>query len=108
MTKTIKHAVRGAGRVGFLARQEGIKKMVEAGHPLLTVYQEYEKDLSISYSQFVKYIHKYIRRKSDGNEGKKITPAKETTPIRTRTSDQPAFVSSPTPRDDLIHPKPKG
>ena len=97
--------MRGAGRVGFLARQEEIKKMYEAGHPLLSIYQQYEKDMSISYSQFVKYVHKFIRSKPNGNEGKKSIPAPETTPVRTRAPGQPAFVSSDTPRDNLIKPK---
>ena len=103
--------IRGAGRVGFLARQEDIKKMVEAGHPLLSIYQKYEKDMSIKYSQFVKYIHKFIRSKPSGNidspTGKEAAGIKEKRPVRIRTADQPAFVSSPTPRDNLIHPKPK-
>jgi len=101
VTKEKKGTIRGAGRVGFLARQEDIKKMVEAGHPLLSIYQKYEKDMSISYSQFVKYVHKFIRSKSSGDNDRaaeKGKDTKKTTPIRTRV-EQAAFVSSDTPRD---------
>lgn len=65
MTKDSKTAIRGSGRVGFLARMDAIKKMIEAGHPLLFIYKEHENHLSISYSQFVKYVHKFIRSKPD-------------------------------------------
>ncbi len=100
-----KKPVRGAGRVAFLARQEGIKKMTEEGHPLLSIYQKYEGDLNISYSQFVRYVGRYIKGEVKNEPKPKQAKA---SPIRTRTPDQPAFVSSATPRDDLIHPKPKG
>lgn len=111
--KEAKKAVRGSGRVSFLARLDAIKKMIEEGHPLLSIYQEYEKDFGFSYSQFVKYVHKFIRSKQNASteltirETEKVTN-KEPKHARTRTPDEPAFISSPTPRDDLIHPKPKG
>jgi hypothetical protein len=101
VTKERNGPIRGAGRVGFLARQEGIKTMLEAGHPLLAIYQQYEKDMSISYSQFVKYVNKFIRSKPSGNNDRATEKGKDTkkaTPIRTRV-EQPAFVSSDTPRD---------
>lgn len=68
MKKDSKKKVRGAGRVAFLARQEGIKKMIEAGHPLVSVYQEYEDELTIKYGQFAKYVNKFIRNKSPENK----------------------------------------
>lgn len=74
MTKDSKTAIRGSGRVGFLARMDGIKKMIDAGHPLLFIYKEHEKHLSISYSQFVKYVHKFIRSKSTEDKSAKPKP----------------------------------
>lgn len=64
MKKDSKKKVRGSGRVAFLARVEGIKKMIEDGHPLISVYQEYEDELTIKYGQFAKYVNKFIRRES--------------------------------------------
>ncbi len=105
MTKGIKRTVRGAGRVGFLARQEGIKKMIDAGHPLLSIYQEYEKDMSISYSQFVKYVHKFIRSKP--NEGEKAAPAVEAKPKERSIVVDPSIkeFKRSEKRDDLFKPK---
>lgn len=105
MTQEKKGTIRGAGRVGFLARQEGIKKMIEAGHPLLSIYQEYEKDMSISYSQFVKYVHKFIRSKP--NEGEKAVPAVETKLKERSIVVEPSIkeFKRSEKRDDLFKPK---
>lgn len=62
--KEPKKAIRGSGRVAFLARLEGIKTMVQEGHPLLSIYQTYESDLPFRYSQFVKYVNRYIKFES--------------------------------------------
>lgn len=60
-SKMVRSVIRGSGRVAFLFRLEGIKKMVEEGHPLLSIYQTYENDLPFRYSQFVKYVNRYIK-----------------------------------------------
>ena len=65
---------KGSGRVAFLAHLEGIKKMIDAGHPLVSVFEEYEKKLSIKSGQFGKYVKKYIRNKPTKE---KIAEAKE-------------------------------
>lgn len=104
MTEEAKDAFRGAGRVAFLAREKEIKEMIEAGHPTKNVYRKYGDKLNISYGQFARYVNKFIRRKPDENQGKKPA-APATKPIRTREPGQPAFVSSDTPRDNLIKPK---
>ncbi|MCC8940334.1 hypothetical protein H8A99_28715 [Bradyrhizobium sp. Arg68] len=62
MTKAPKKTRRGAGRVAFLARVEDFRKMVEAGHPLLGIYESNAGDLGISYSQFARYVAQYIPR----------------------------------------------
>lgn len=105
MVDSKKKPRKGAGRVAFLAHLDGIKKMIEAGHPLVSVFEEYESKLSIKSGQFGKYVRKYIKGEVRNEPKPKQAKA---APIRTRAPDQPAFVSSPTPRDDLIHPKPKG
>lgn len=107
MTKELKTTVRGAGRVGFLARLDGIKQMAEAGYPLLSIYQKYESDVGISYSQFVKYVNRYIRSKPTNEI--KPEQAKAVAPIRKPRdpgTEQPKFRRSEN-RDDLINPKPK-
>lgn len=55
----------GAGRVAFLARKEEIKTKIEAGYTMVAVYEEHQKQLGISYGQFVNYINKFIRRKPE-------------------------------------------
>lgn len=105
MTKDSKTAIRGSGRVGFLARIDGIKKMIDAGHPLLFIYKEHEKHLSISYSQFVKYVHKYLRSKPEDGD-KPVSGVESKRPIKRTDVGQPKFTRTES-RDDLAHPKPK-
>lgn len=51
---------RGAGKVAFLAHLETFKEMFKAGHGQRTVFDQYESELGISYSQFNRYHAKYI------------------------------------------------
>jgi hypothetical protein len=76
MVDSKKKVRKGSGKVAFMAHLEGIKKMLDAGHPMISVFEEYEKKLSIKSGQFGKYVRKYIRNKS--NEGEKTTRAVET------------------------------
>lgn len=112
--KDVEKAVRGSGRIAFLARLEEIKKKEKAGYPLLTLYREYQQELSFSYSQFVKYVHKYIRGNNDNSTGSnkgtdkgREDASRKKPQVRTRSPDEPAFVSSDEPRskDELIGPK---
>ena len=104
MTIENKKKIRGSGRVGFLAEAGRLKKMVDAGHPLLSIYQKYEKDMSIGYSQFVKYIHQFIRSKPRemSQQEKKPAGIKEKRPVRSKKADQPAFVSTPTQQETTL------
>lgn len=70
----------GAGRVAFLARKDAIAAKVEAGHTLITVYEEYQKELGIGYVQFLNYVAKYVKGKSPEN--------KATEPIETATKEK--------------------
>lgn len=94
-----KKAVRGAGRVAFLASLAGIKKMVDEGHPLLSIYKEYEKSMSISYSQFVRYVGRYI--KGDVRTEPKPDPEPASKPKKTE-SGLPKFEKKERNRDDLV------
>ncbi|HEU4854381.1 MAG TPA: TraK family protein [Nitrosospira sp.] len=73
MEKAPRKKFRGAGRVAFLARKEGIQKMIEEGYPNLVIYEKYGDELKISYSQFARYIRKFFVSK----EKKPDSPAKE-------------------------------
>lgn len=55
----------GAGRVAFLARVGAIKEMIDEGHTMAAVYEKYSSQLEISYSQFVNYVNKFIRKKQE-------------------------------------------
>lgn len=68
MTKAPEKTLRGAGRVAFLARVADFRELVEAGHPLLGIYESNRDDLGISYSQFARYVAKYIRSPSHEQE----------------------------------------
>lgn len=62
MEKTPKKR-RGVGRVAFLARIDDFRKLLEAGHSLLAIYEIHGDQLGISYSQFARYVATYLRSK---------------------------------------------
>lgn len=64
---------RGVGRVAFLARLEEFRKLVDAGWPITSIYEDHGPSTGLSYSQFVRYIGKYLR----------------TPPTRNRSDEQP-------------------
>lgn len=105
--KEAKKTVRGSGRVSFLARLDATKKMIEEGHPLLSIYQEYEKDFGFSYSQFVKYVHKFIRSKPDSDKDHPVTKEAEKEKVTARIKSDPNYVSKAlkydpnSPKEDL-------
>lgn len=93
----------GAGKVAFFARIDKIKARIDARHTMITVYEEFEKDLGISYGQFVNYVNKEIKGKTnDENKGKK--PEEEVKPAAV-DSGIPEFKRSGK-RNDLYKPKP--
>jgi hypothetical protein len=106
VTLELKKNSRGAGRVAFLARIEEFRKMIDAGYTLLAIYEKYEKPLKIGYSQFARYVTRYIRSKPrHENEGEKPVPATETKTIDPGGKRKPGFTHDPSSgknRDDLI------
>lgn len=73
---------RGAGKVAFLARLETFKELFKAGHEQRTVFDQYENELGISYSQFNRYHAKYIGtgatadgHQKEGRQQKQEAPA---------------------------------
>lgn len=53
---------RGGGRVAFLKHREAIRELIEAGHVARSIYDQLGGDakLGISYSQFMRYVNKFI------------------------------------------------
>lgn len=92
----------GAGRVAFLARVEVFKEKISAGHTMAAVYEDHQKELGISYSQFANYVNRYIRNKpANENEGEK--PAVE--PIKKDKQQKEKFTfdaNAGNKRDDLV------
>lgn len=120
MTKTPKGKWPGAGRVAFLARAQTIQQMVEAGYPVIAIYKQHEGELGISYSQFARYVARYIgspwRYEQTGISNRPTVDTPPAPPIEeqpgrgartvkdTRAS-KPAFkhdATSGRDRDDLI------
>ncbi len=111
MTETEKRGIRGSGRVAFWARRESIKKMLDDKYSLMATFLAHEKEVGISYGQFRLYVHKYIRSNNDNSTGnnretdrRRDSASKKKPQVRTRSPDEPAFVSSDEPRskDDLV------
>jgi len=69
----------GAGRVAFLARVGAIKEMIDEGHTMAAIHEKYSSQLEISYSQFVNYVNKYIRKKQEPRQTESPEPRARTT-----------------------------
>lgn len=59
---------KGAGRVAFLARLDSFASLMNAGHPQRSIYDDHAASLGISYSQFNRYVGKYILGKISGRQ----------------------------------------
>jgi len=121
MKNILKEGLSGAGRVAFLARLEEFRVLIQAGWPVTVVYENHGGDkTSLSYSQFVRYVGKYIRtptkrgahraRATDGTQPpttpllEQRQPTHPTQPS-TMSKRQPGFQHDPSSgnnRDDLI------
>ncbi|MFZ2316076.1 MAG: TraK family protein [Gammaproteobacteria bacterium] len=71
--KPNKNLRRGAGRVSFIARIEKFRELIKAGHGQRTIYDEFggKEKLGISYSQFNRYMTRYIvgKKEKQGGDG---------------------------------------
>lgn len=62
---------RGDGKIAFLARLDTFQELFKAGHQQRKVFEKYESELGMSYSQFNRYVNKYIRAETaDGHQRK--------------------------------------
>lgn len=93
---------RGVGRVAFLARLEEFRKLVDAGWPITSIYEDHGASTGLSYSQFVRYIGKYLRtpptrNRSDEHPDSQPVPARtpQTPPKQPVTPPEPNLTSPP-------------
>lgn len=78
---------RGGGRVAFLKHRESIRELIEAGHVARSIYDKLGGDekLGISYSQFMRYVNKFIT--PGKSHDVQATPPPHPTPgVRTGTT----------------------
>lgn len=74
MPEQVSKVHRGQGRVAFLARVDDFRNLLDAGHPLRSIYNDHKDQLGIGYPQFTKYVSRYIRKaKDDGHQKKGST-----------------------------------
>lgn len=98
MKKAPKELPRGAGRVAFLARVEDFRKLVVAGHSILAIYQEHGKDLGISYSQFSRYVARYIRSPASHDQDRPTLPFAAAPAREAQKSNSAESIASPPTR----------
>lgn len=102
MTASKKGGRKGTGKVAFLAHLEGIKKMLDAGHPMISVFEEYENKLSIKSGQFGKYVRKFIRSKPTEEKIAEKTVEQES--VAKKIRNDPNYVANalkPDPNRDI-------
>lgn len=87
---------KGAGRVGFIANQEAITERFKRGEPLSVIYSDFSDKLGIGYSQFARYVSRYIRSQSeDGIERYKGTKGQAKPPeIKATKKEKVPFFDS--------------
>ncbi len=82
---------RGIGRVAFLAHLPAIQKGVEEGWPLTALYQKHQAELVITYSQFARYVARYITQAAHATPAQTIQkPHPSTLPESATPSRPPA------------------
>lgn len=78
---------RGFGRVRFIANIEAIRSGVDAGYPLVAIYERHKGELDLSYQQFARYVAQFIR-----NEGNTATTTRSKSSAERQSGGQ-----APTP-----------
>ena len=77
---------RGVGRVAFLAKLDNFRRLIEAGWPITLIYEDHGISTGLSYSQFARYIGKYVRTPPTRNRS---TEQPNTQPAIEETSSEP-------------------
>ncbi len=95
----------GLGRITFKAHFAEIQQEIEAGYPLTQIYEKRKDKLGIAYTQFTRYVGKYII-------GDAVNKPNTETPLSneqsTKTEARPSKYISPTvtPKKGLNDPTP--
>lgn len=97
--KTPKVGPTGAGRVAFLARLDEFRGLIQAGWPVTVVYENHGGDnTGLSYSQFARYVGKYIRKSTKRGAQQPTIPDEMPLPITPQVGQKQAGASTvPTP-----------
>lgn len=103
MPSTPGKLLRGAGRVAFLARVDAIRKAISEGYTLTVVYNDHQKHLGISYSQFARYVSKFI---SQDKRTPRNDHAQDTDPTRAAGPIGAGGVAHGTAGDSAVQPGP--
>lgn len=53
---------RGSGRVSFVAVMDDVRAEIERGVTLVQIYEAFEDRLDIGYTQFTKYVTRFIKQ----------------------------------------------
>lgn len=77
---------RGVGRVAFLAKLDEFRRLIEAGWSITLIYEDRGISTGLSYSQFARYIGKYVRTPPTRNRS---TEQPNTQPAMEETSSEP-------------------
>lgn len=101
---------RGDGRVAFLAYADDFRELLNAGHPQRAIFDDYMQRLGISYSQFNRYVGRYLLVGNDDGKQEYDTKREEQNQQAarpaTKTSDKKTGfthnASGGNDRDDLI------
>ena len=93
---------RGVGRVAFLAKLDEFKRLIEAGWSITLIYEDRGISTGLSYSQFARYIGKYVRTPPTRNRS---TEQPNTQPAIEETSSEPLPpLLSPSPNTSPERP----
>lgn len=92
MKKEAKGKPRRSGEAAFYARLESIKKMFDEKYSKIVIFESHKEKLNISYSQFLRYVHRYLESEHHGKKPSgsiKDAPNKDITgrPITNRTKE---------------------
>lgn len=93
---------RGVGRVAFLAKLDEFRRLIEAGWSITLIYEDRGISTGLSYSQFARYIGKYVRTPPTRNRS---TEQPNTQPAMEETSSEPLpSPLSPSPNTNPERP----
>ena len=96
---------RGDGVVPFLANLQKYRALLDAGYTARTVHDRHLDELKISYRQFLRYIHQYIKDdSSSGPQPGNRVHQNEKVPRQTKPSEPPA---RPKPPFEMLKLDPK-